>query len=226
MKEFTVILYAGGNNHLSNDLSMPKALLPIGNRPLIWYSLQIIQSHPSLSTSPLLILTSASNRQSLENYLSTLNIVYELIVCRQHRESSNTDDHQQSTSDELGTLDILHSCYSRIRTESVCLLTCDLFGKIDLTSMINTFRVRDASVMMLLLPTTVTSKDALTQPGQKTKFTPGSSSSYLQFHSIFVLFGTEPEFYTVDPSSQTVTSIRLKPDLDEHFPLRQNLLAK
>ncbi|CAF4370838.1 unnamed protein product, partial [Rotaria sp. Silwood2] len=34
------------------------------------------------------------------------------------------------------------------------------------------------------------------------------------------------EFYTVDQSTDTVTSIRLKADLDEHLPLRQNILAK
>jgi 2-C-methyl-D-erythritol 4-phosphate cytidylyltransferase len=39
------IFYAGGNNRLSTDLSIPKALLPIGNHPLIWYTLEIIQSH-------------------------------------------------------------------------------------------------------------------------------------------------------------------------------------
>jgi translation initiation factor eIF-2B subunit gamma len=174
MKEFTVILYAGGNNRLSNDLSLPKSLLPIGNRPLIWYTLQIIQSHPSLSSSPLLILTSSQSRQALDDYLSTLNITYELITSRQHHESTSGDD-QQQTSDELGTLDILRSCYSRIRTESICLLTCDLFGKVNLTSLINMFRVRDASLTMLLLktPSTIAGKDSLVQPGQKTKFTPG-----------------------------------------------------
>ena len=40
----------------------------------------------------------------------------------------------------------------------------------------------------------------------------------------FVLL--EPEFYTIDPSSETVTSIRLKEDLEEHLPVRQNILAK
>lgn len=173
MQEFTVVLYAGGTNRLTNDLSYPKALLPIGNRPLIWYSLQIIQSSPSLKSSPLFILTSFQHRQSLDEYLSTLNINYELITSRQHHEST-TDDHQQSSIDELGTLDILRLCYSRIRTESICLISCDLFGKIDLNPLINIFRVRDAALTMLLLKTPFNpSKDSLEQPGQKTKFTPG-----------------------------------------------------
>ncbi len=172
MKEFTVILYAGGNNRLSTDLSLPKCLLPVGNRPLIWYTLQILQSHPSLSSAPLFILTSGQCRQILDDYLSTLNLNYELIISRQHHES--TSDDQQQTQDELGTLDILRLCYSRIRTESICLLTCDLFGKINLTSLINMFRIRDASLCMLLLKTPLTNgKDSLVQPGQKTKFTPG-----------------------------------------------------
>ncbi|CAF3263818.1 unnamed protein product [Rotaria sp. Silwood2] len=88
MKELTVILYAGGNNRLSIDLSIPKCLLSIGNRPLIWYNLQIIQSHSSLSSSPLLILTSGQYRQVLDDYLSTLNITYEIIIYRQHDEST------------------------------------------------------------------------------------------------------------------------------------------
>jgi translation initiation factor eIF-2B subunit gamma len=179
MKEFTVILYAGGNNRLSTDLSVPKCLLPVGNRPLIWYTLQIIQSHPSLSSCPLFILISGQSRQILDDYLSTLNINYELIVSRQHHESTSGagGDDQQQTQDEFGTLDILRSCYSRIRTESICLITCDLFGKVNLTPLINMFRVRDASLCMLLLKTittpSTTGKDSLVQPGQKTKFTPG-----------------------------------------------------
>jgi translation initiation factor eIF-2B subunit gamma len=175
MKEFTIILYAGGSNRLCSDLSLPKCLLPVGNRPLIWYTLQIIQSHPSLSSSPLLILTSGPSRQILDDYLSTLNISYELIISRQHHES--TSDDQQQIQDELGTLDILRSCYSRIRTESICLITSDLFGKVNLTPLINMFRVRDAALCMLLLKTTITpspmGKDSLVQPGQKTKFTSG-----------------------------------------------------
>lgn len=174
MKEFTVILYAGGNNRLSTDLSIPKPLLPIGNRPLIWYSLQIIQSHPTLASSPLLILTSSQTRQILDDYLSTLNLTYELIIYRQHHESTNDD--QQQTQDELGTLDILRSCYSRIRTESICLITCDLYGKVNLGPLINMFRVRDASLCMLLLKTATSltnGKESLVQPGQKIRFTPG-----------------------------------------------------
>ena len=41
-----------------------------------------------------------------------------------------------------------------------------------------------------------------------------------------LLFDLEPEYYTVDPTSNTVTSIRLKADLEEFLPLRQNILAK
>jgi translation initiation factor eIF-2B subunit gamma len=174
MKEFTVILYAGGSNRLSTDLSLPKCLLPIGNRPLIWYTLQIIQSHPSLASSPLLILISGQYRQILDDYLSTLNLTYEIVIHRQHHES--TSDDQQQNHDELGTLNVLRSCYSRIRTESICLISSDLFGKVNLTSMINTFRVRDASLSMLLVKSTTTSntgKDSLIQPGQKTRFTAG-----------------------------------------------------
>jgi 2-C-methyl-D-erythritol 4-phosphate cytidylyltransferase len=71
MKEFTVVLYARGNNRLTIDLSLPKSLLPASNRPLIWYTLEIIQSHLSLASSPLLIITSGQYRQILDDYLST-----------------------------------------------------------------------------------------------------------------------------------------------------------
>lgn len=182
MQEFTVILFAGGTNRLTNDFSHPKALLPIGNRPLIWYSLQTIQLNPTLKSSPLFILTSYQHRQSLDEYLSTLNINYELITSRQHHESTS-DDHQQSSIDDCGTLDILRLCYSRIRTESICLISCDLFGKIDLNPLINIFRVRDATLTMLLLKTSFNpTKDSLEQPGQKTKFSPG------EFHFLCRLF--------------------------------------
>ncbi|CAF1422084.1 unnamed protein product, partial [Adineta ricciae] len=140
MKEFTVVLYAGGNNRVIPDSSLPKSLLPIANRPLIWYTLEIIQSHPSLASSPLLILTSGQYRQVLDSYLSTLNITYELVTYRQHHESTSGGEDQQQAPDELGTLDVLRSCYSRIRTESICLITCDLFGKVNLTPLVNMFR--------------------------------------------------------------------------------------
>ncbi|CAF1391734.1 unnamed protein product [Adineta ricciae] len=190
MKEFTVVLYAGAN------------------RPLIWYTLQIIQSHPALASSPLLILTSGQYRQVLDSYLSTLNITYELVTYRQHHESTSGGEDQQQAPDELGTLDVLRSCYSRIRTESICLITCDLFGKVNLTPLVNMFRVRDASLCMLLLKATTSStgKEPVAQPGQKMKFTP------------------ELEYYTVDQSTNTITSIQLKADLEQVFPLRQAIL--
>jgi len=164
MNEFTVVLYAGGTDRLSSDLSLPKALLPVGNRPLIWYTIQLIQSDPTLNSSPLLILTSNSSRQILDEYLSTLNLKYEIVLYRPSHDS--TGDDQPMNSDQLGTLDILRSCYSKIRTESVCLLPADLFGKISFSSMINSFRIRDASLMMLLISTPST-KEAINQPGQK-----------------------------------------------------------
>jgi hypothetical protein len=43
---------------------------------------------------------------------------------------------------------------------------------------------------------------------------------------IFFLFVIEPEFYIVDQTSDTVTSIRLKTDLDEDLPIKQNILAR
>ncbi|CAF4470195.1 unnamed protein product [Rotaria sp. Silwood2] len=151
MKEFTVILYSGGNNRLSTNLSIPKCLLPIGNRPLIWYSLQIIQSHSLLSSLTLLILTSDKYQQVLDDYLSALNITYEIIIYRQYHES--TTNNQEQTEDKLDTLDILHSCYSRIKTELI---------------------VRDASLSMLLIKRTTsitTGKESFVQPGEKIKFT-------------------------------------------------------
>lgn len=179
MTEFTVILYAGGTNRLSNDLSNVKSLLPIGNRPLIWYTLEIIKHHPSLNSSPLLILTSNQYRQNLDDYLSTLDLSYELIIHRQHHESTTSaNDDQQQQTDELGTIDILRACYSKIRTESICLISCDLFGKMNLTPLINMFRVRDASLAILLLKTPFPmGKESIAQPGQKTKFTPGRQIS-------------------------------------------------
>ena len=166
-----MILLAGGSNRLSSDLSLPKGLLPVGNRPLIWYSLQLIHSHPSLSASPLFILVSPSHRQVFDDYLSTLNLSYELLVSRPQRDS--TGDDQQQLGEHAGTLDVLRSCAARIRTESVCLLSCDLFGRVNLTPLINNFRVRDAALLMLLLPSANSTKDSLVQPGQKAKFTPG-----------------------------------------------------
>jgi hypothetical protein len=93
------------------------------------------------------------------------------MVHRQHHESTSGGDDRQQTYDELGTIDILRSCYSRIRTESICLITCDLFGKVNLSPLINMFRVRDASLCMLLLKTTtITGKDSLAHPDKKRIF--------------------------------------------------------
>ncbi|CAF3591643.1 unnamed protein product [Rotaria sp. Silwood1] len=56
---------------------------PFTNFVLFDFILQIIQSHSSLSSSPLLILTSDQYRQVLDDYLSTLNITYKIIIYRQ-----------------------------------------------------------------------------------------------------------------------------------------------
>ncbi|CAF3615150.1 unnamed protein product [Rotaria sp. Silwood1] len=160
---------------------------PFTNFVLFDFILQIIQSHSSLSSSPLLILTSDQYRQVLDDYLSTLNITYEIIIYR------------QQTEDKLGTLDILRSCYSHIRTESICFITCDLFGKVNLTPLINMFREFDNTKRNLL-------------------------NSYISelFESFFEIV---PEFYTVDQSTNAVISIRITANSDKYLLLKQNILA-
>ncbi len=39
MKGFTLVLYASGNNRLTTDLSLPKSLLPVENRPRFRYNI-------------------------------------------------------------------------------------------------------------------------------------------------------------------------------------------
>ncbi|CAF1689614.1 unnamed protein product, partial [Adineta ricciae] len=61
-------------------------------------------------------------------------------------------------------------------------------------------------MLLLKATTSSTGKEPVAQPGQKMKFTP------------------ELEYYTVDQSTNTITSIQLKADLEQVFPLRQAIL--
>ncbi|CAF1118263.1 unnamed protein product, partial [Didymodactylos carnosus] len=95
MKEFTVVLYAGGVDSRMSELTstIPKCLLPIGNRPLIWYTLKLLEIN---GCQECLILTSPQYRTSLDDYLSslTLTLKYELLT---HHHSGQT-----SEDDEIG----------------------------------------------------------------------------------------------------------------------------
>ncbi|CAF1450969.1 unnamed protein product, partial [Didymodactylos carnosus] len=80
MKEFIVVLYAGGVDSRMSEVTsiVPKCLLPIGNRPLIWYTLKLLEIN---GCQQCLILTSPQYLTSLDDYLSsiTLTLKYELL---------------------------------------------------------------------------------------------------------------------------------------------------
>ena len=162
--EFQAIVLAAGQGSRMAELTCetPKCLLPIGNKPMIWYPVRMLEK---AGFSEINIITLNSIRTRVENELkinygirSTLNIV-------------GIDDADEDNDDNFGTASAFSLLKDKI-TKDCMVISCDLISNINVQSMANFYRVNNASFVMLLSDSIEQNLD-LPIPGSKGKFKPG-----------------------------------------------------
>lgn len=156
-KEFQAVVLAGGGGSRMTELThgQHKCLLPIGNIPMVWYPLQLLER---AGFKEAIVVVSASMENNVSMALSRLNL------------RIKADIVPVEDAEDLGTADSIRLIYERIYTDFL-VISCDLITNVDVCEILNLYRKHNASVVALMLPVPQLPEDFVT-PGPKNKQKP------------------------------------------------------
>ncbi|XP_021539516.1 translation initiation factor eIF-2B subunit gamma isoform X1 [Neomonachus schauinslandi] len=145
--EFQAVVMAVGGGSRMTDLtsSIPKPLLPVGNKPLIWYPLNLLER---VGFEEVIVITTRDVQKALS---------------AEFKMKMKLDTVCIPDEADKGTADSLRQIYPKLKTD-VLVLSCDLITDVALHEVVDLFRAHDASLAMLMRK----GQDGLEQvPGQK-----------------------------------------------------------
>ncbi|KAM8838394.1 translation initiation factor eIF2B subunit gamma isoform 2-T2 [Synchiropus picturatus] len=151
--EFQAVLMAAGGGSRMTDLTYntPKPLLPVGNRPLIWYPLNLLERVGF--EEAIVITTKEVQKMMSSDPKIKMDVKMKLdVVCIQE-------------DSDMGTADALRHIQQKIKTD-VLVVSCDLITDVALHEVVDLFRAHDASLAMLM---SKAHEYTETIPGQKGK---------------------------------------------------------
>lgn len=151
------IIMAAGTGSRMTDLTnqCPKALLPVGRYPMIWYPIRSLEKS---GFSEIIIITKKSFEKQMHNVLSDKSVPIEAKL-----EYVVIPDNE-----EEGTADSLRRVADKVKTTAL-VVSCDFVSDCDLTDFIAVHRKHNSSFTTFLshLPTSLVAETAV--PGFKTK---------------------------------------------------------
>ncbi|XP_050492634.1 translation initiation factor eIF-2B subunit gamma isoform X2 [Bombus huntii] len=156
-KEFqAVVLAAGGGSRMTElTRSQYKCLLPIGNVPMLWYPLQLLER---VGFKEAIVIISEYMERNVSLALSDLNL------------KIKTDIVAVKNAEDLGTADSIRLIHEKIHTDFL-VISCDLITDVDICEILNLYRKHNASITALMLPVPKIPDDFVT-PGPKNKQKP------------------------------------------------------
>lgn len=155
MMEFQAVVFAAGRGSRMTDLTsqVPKALLPIGNMPMLWYPINTLE-RAGFEEAIVIVLDSY--------FAEAQKLLVEICDVKMRLDFVSIPDQAY-----MGTADSLRHIKDKIKRD-VLLISCDLIMDISLHNIANIFRTNDASVTMLLCSAPEQSTE-IPVPGPKTK---------------------------------------------------------
>ncbi|KAK6310656.1 hypothetical protein J4Q44_G00187110 [Coregonus suidteri] len=161
--ELQAVLMAAGGGSRMMDLTYntPKPLLPVGNKPLIWYPLNLLER---VGFEEVIVITT----KEVQKMISTdpkmkLDVKMKLdIVCIQE-------------DADMGTADALRHIQQKIKTD-ILVVSCDLITDAALHEVVDLFRAHNATLSMLM---SKAHEFTETVPGQKGKKKTGEQRDFV-----------------------------------------------
>ncbi|CAG9773617.1 unnamed protein product [Ceutorhynchus assimilis] len=155
-----VVLAAGkGSRMLEITSGHPKCLLPVGPKPLIWYTLRKLQI-TGFNEAILIVLETqkAEIQSAIERELegNSLDIKVDYVSIAEDQE-------------DLGTADSLRLVQERLKSD-VLVVSCDLVSDVNLGGVLNLFRKHNASIASLMFYHQAS--EPIVVPGPKSKHKP------------------------------------------------------
>ncbi|XP_043475000.1 translation initiation factor eIF-2B subunit gamma [Leptopilina heterotoma] len=150
-----VVLAAGkGSRMMELTAGKPKCLLPIGNYPMIWYPLRLLEK-TGFNTA--FIIVAESSKSEIISTLDKLSLKIKLEMIG-------------VSEDDLGTADSMRLIYEKVKKDCL-VISCDLIANVDITPVLNLYRKHNASITALMLPVPKISDDTIIA-GPKSKQKP------------------------------------------------------
>ncbi|KAF7222600.1 eukaryotic translation initiation factor 2B subunit gamma, partial [Nothobranchius furzeri] len=151
--ELQAVLMAAGGGSRMTDLTYntPKPMLPVGNKPLMWYPLNLLER---VGFEEVIVITT----KEVQKMMSTdpkmkQEVKMKLdVVCIQE-------------DGDMGTADALRYIQQKIKTD-VLVVSCDLISDVALHEVVDLFRAHNATLAMLM---SKAHEFTETVPGQKGK---------------------------------------------------------
>ncbi|XP_038615873.1 translation initiation factor eIF-2B subunit gamma [Tachyglossus aculeatus] len=155
--EFQAVVMAVGGGSRMMDLtsSIPKPLLPVGNKPLIWYPLNLLER---VGFEEVIVVTTKEVQKSL-NPETKMKLD---VVCIPE-------------DADMGTADSLRHIHQKIKTD-VLVVSCDLVTDVALHEVVDLFRAHDATLSMLMKKGPDSTEPI---PGQKGKKNPVEQRDFI-----------------------------------------------
>ncbi|CAL9688715.1 unnamed protein product [Knipowitschia caucasica] len=150
--ELQAVLMAAGGGSRMTDLTYntPKPMLPVGNKPVIWYPLNLLER---VGFEEVIVITTKEVQKMMSTDPKIKEIRIKLdVVCIQE-------------DGDMGTADSLRHIQQKIKTD-ILVLSCDLITDVALHEVVDLFRAHNATMAMLM---SKTHEFTETVPGQKGK---------------------------------------------------------
>lgn len=160
--ELQAVLMAAGGGSRMMDLtySTPKPLLPVGNKPLLWYPLNLLER---VGFEEVIVITTKEVQKMITADPKKLDVKMKLdVVCLQ-------------PDADMGTADALRHIQQKIKTD-VLVLGCDLITNAALHEVVDLFRAHDATLAMLMSKAQEFTEAV---PGQKGKKKTGEQRDFV-----------------------------------------------
>ncbi|XP_075037721.1 translation initiation factor eIF2B subunit gamma isoform X2 [Mixophyes fleayi] len=141
-----VMAYGGGSRMMDLTSSVSKSLLPVGNKPLLWYQLNMLER---AGFEEVIVVTT----REVQKYVPDMKMKVDFVYLPEDKAS------------EMGTADSLRHIYSKIKSD-VLIVSCDLVTEVALHEVVDLFRAHNATLSMLMGKAAEPSEHV---PGQKGK---------------------------------------------------------
>ena len=164
--EFTAVVLAGFGNRLyplvdDSSSGISKALLPVANKPMIWYTLQWLEAN---NFREIIIVANSKASSRIGHYLNRFYIKYNDVT---RLELVAFDGYP-------GTIQLLAALRDKLqRNSDLFLVGCDIIANVSLNSFLDNHRVNDAAVSAIFYCPVVSSgkmqdsQQITNQTGQK-----------------------------------------------------------
>ncbi|CAH0555521.1 unnamed protein product [Brassicogethes aeneus] len=155
--EFQAVVLAAGRGSRMSEVTtgIPKCLLPIGPKPLVWYSLYKLQC---AGFSDVIMIVLENEKSEIHSVLEKTNLDIKIdYVCVSEKD------------EDLGTAESLKLINDKL-TSDVLVVSCDFVTDVDFKGVLDIFRMHNASVASLLVQPQP--NEVFVVPGPKSKHKP------------------------------------------------------